>query len=63
MCLPAMNYHYTYKMGLVRDMKDTLGRNINYLRISVTDRCNLRCMYCMPEEGICKKEHDDMLSL
>lgn len=44
-------------------MEDTLGRNINYLRISVTDRCNLRCMYCMPEEGICKKEHDDILSL
>jgi GTP 3',8-cyclase len=44
-------------------MKDTLGRNINYLRISVTDRCNLRCMYCMPEEGICKKAHDDILSL
>lgn len=44
-------------------MKDTLGRNINYLRISVTDRCNLRCMYCMPEEGICKKEHLDILKL
>jgi len=47
----------------VKTMKDTLGRNINYLRISVTDRCNLRCMYCMPEEGICKKEHEDILSL
>jgi GTP 3',8-cyclase len=47
----------------VNFMKDTLGRNINYLRISVTDRCNLRCMYCMPEEGICKKAHDDILSL
>jgi len=44
-------------------MKDALGRNINYLRISVTDRCNLRCMYCMPEEGVCKKEHEDILSL
>lgn len=44
-------------------MKDTLGRSINYLRISVTDRCNLRCMYCMPEEGICKKRHEDILSL
>lgn len=44
-------------------MKDTQGRNINYLRISVTDRCNLRCMYCMPEEGICKKEHGEILSL
>jgi cyclic pyranopterin phosphate synthase len=44
-------------------MKDTIGRNINYLRISVTDRCNLRCMYCMPEQGICKKEHREILSL
>lgn len=33
-------------------MKDRFNREINYLRISVTDRCNLRCMYCMPEEGI-----------
>lgn len=31
-------------------MKDNIGRNIDYLRISVTDRCNLRCVYCMPEE-------------
>ena len=32
-------------------MKDNFGREINYLRISVTDRCNLRCRYCMPESG------------
>lgn len=44
-------------------MKDGLGRNINYLRISVTDRCNLRCRYCMPEEGIEKKGHQEMLTL
>lgn len=44
-------------------MKDGLGRNINYLRISVTDRCNLRCRYCMPEKGIDKKEHLDILTL
>ncbi|HYE81769.1 MAG TPA: GTP 3',8-cyclase MoaA [Clostridia bacterium] len=44
-------------------MKDGLGRNINYLRISVTDRCNLRCRYCMPEEGIEKKDHLEMLTL
>lgn len=44
-------------------MKDKLGRNINYMRISVTDRCNLRCRYCMPEEGIEKKGHIDMLTL
>ena len=43
-------------------MKDLYGREINYLRLSVTDRCNLRCRYCMPEEGICKKEHEFILN-
>ena len=43
-------------------MIDRLGRNITYLRISVTDKCNLRCRYCMPEDGVCKKEHVDMLT-
>ncbi len=41
---------------------DTLGRTINYLRLSVTDLCNLRCSYCMPEAGVAKKCHDDVLS-
>ena len=41
---------------------DSYGRRINYLRLSVTDRCNLRCCYCMPAEGIPKKQHGDMLS-
>jgi len=44
-------------------MLDNCGRRINYLRISVTDLCNLRCAYCMPEVGIPKKEHRDILSL
>ena len=43
-------------------MIDRLGRNITYLRISVTDKCNLRCRYCMPEDGVCKKDHADMLA-
>jgi cyclic pyranopterin phosphate synthase len=42
-------------------MKDSQGRNIDYLRVSVTDRCNLRCIYCMPEQGVEKKAHEDML--
>lgn len=42
-------------------MKDNYGREITYLRLSVTDRCNLRCCYCMPEDGICKKLHQEML--
>ncbi len=43
-------------------MLDPFKRHINYLRISVTDRCNLRCRYCMPEEGIDMMAHDDILS-
>ena len=43
-------------------MKDNYGREINYMRISVTELCNLRCRYCMPEDGICKKAHEDMLT-
>ena len=43
-------------------MIDQLGRNITYLRVSVTDKCNLRCRYCMPEDGVCKKDHEDMLT-
>ena len=43
-------------------MLDGLGRNIDYLRISVTDRCSLRCTYCMPEDGVCKKRHEEMLT-
>jgi len=43
-------------------MKDRYGRTINYLRISVTDRCNLRCVYCMPPEGVEPIDHKDILS-
>ena len=42
-------------------MRDSHGRNINYLRISVTDRCNLRCIYCMPESGVESLKHTDIL--
>jgi cyclic pyranopterin phosphate synthase len=41
---------------------DSFGRKINYLRLSVTDRCNLRCVYCMPAEGVTKLAHDEILS-
>ena len=43
-------------------MIDRLGRNITYLRISVTDKCNLRCRYCMPADGVCIKNHADMMT-
>lgn len=41
---------------------DNLGRKINYLRLSVTDLCNMRCSYCMPESGVAKLNHRDILS-
>ena len=43
-------------------MIDAYGRKISYLRLSVTDLCDLRCRYCMPEEGVCKKSHEAMLT-
>ena len=43
-------------------MLDRYNRKINYLRVSVTDRCNLRCHYCMPESGIRLMAHEDILS-
>ena len=43
-------------------MKDKFGREITYMRLSVTELCNLRCRYCMPEEGVCKKQHTEMLT-
>lgn len=44
-------------------MEDTFQRQIDYLRISVTDRCNLRCRYCMPATGITMKTHEEILTL
>lgn len=41
---------------------DNQGRRINYLRLSVTDLCNMRCSYCMPESGVAKLNHRDVLS-
>ena len=43
-------------------MLDTFGRDINYLRLSVTDLCNYRCRYCMPQSGTVKQSHADILS-
>jgi GTP 3',8-cyclase len=44
------------------ELIDTYGRRINYLRLSVTDRCNMRCSYCMPEVGVEKLAHSQVLS-
>ena len=42
-------------------MNDIVPRQINYLRVSITDRCNLRCLYCMPPDGIIKIDHREIL--
>lgn len=44
-------------------MRDGYGRDIYYLRLSVTDLCNLRCVYCMPAQGVEKRRHEDILSI
>ena len=41
---------------------DGFGRDINYLRIAVTDKCNFRCIYCMPEEGVAPRAHGELLT-
>lgn len=43
-------------------MLDNYGRNIDYMRISITDRCNLRCVYCMPEEGVKLVDHEKIMT-
>lgn len=43
-------------------MRDQFNREIEYARISVTDRCNLRCRYCMPANGVSKLPHGEILS-
>ncbi|HJU91273.1 MAG TPA: GTP 3',8-cyclase MoaA [Gemmatimonadaceae bacterium] len=49
-------------MGDARTLRDQFGRSIEYLRISVTDRCNFRCLYCMPQEGLEWLPKRDILS-
>ena len=44
-------------------MRDSFSRSIDYLRLSVTELCDLRCAYCMPPEGVCKREQRDICSL
>ena len=46
----------------MKRLNDTFQRTIDYMRISVTDRCNLRCIYCMPPGGLVPIEHKEILS-
>ena len=49
-------------VGMSEPLRDQFGRSIEYLRISITDRCNFRCLYCMPEEGLQWLPKSDILS-
>ncbi|MBC8104542.1 MAG: GTP 3',8-cyclase MoaA [Cytophagales bacterium] len=58
-----MNFFSSSTPGaLPLPIADNFGRRIEYLRISLTDRCNLRCVYCMPEEGVPYEQLDNVLS-
>ncbi len=46
----------------MRKLIDRFNREIDYLRISITDRCNMRCIYCMPSGGILHRPHNEILS-
>jgi len=46
---------------MAKEIRDQSGRKVEYVRISVTDRCNLRCRYCMPPQGIERRSHDEVL--
>ncbi|MBP1721710.1 MAG: molybdenum cofactor biosynthesis protein [Deltaproteobacteria bacterium] len=54
--------HVPQRTSSVTKLIDPFKRTINYLRISITDRCNLRCIYCMPPEGVVSLAHDAILS-
>jgi len=54
--------HPGFESSKMNSLIDTHNRRINYLRISITDRCNLRCRYCMPKEGVSQFGHSEILS-
>ena len=55
--------HIPRGSGDPRRLVDPFGRRLHYLRLSVTDLCNQRCLYCMPQSGIAKLTHQEILSL
>jgi len=60
--LPSTEMFTTAARVAVMELLDRYGRRISYLRLSLTDRCNLRCRYCMPAEGVAKRHHDEILT-
>ena len=59
---PFLRASGTIARALYFTMKDRFKREINYLRISLTDRCNFRCVYCMPKEGAIFMPQENLLS-
>ena len=58
----VFSINHLQRTASVTKLVDPFKRTINYLRISITDRCNLRCIYCMPPEGVVSLAHDAILS-
>src|SRR5512137_1522590 len=54
--------HNSEGLNNMTGLSDSFQRPINYMRVAVTDRCNFRCVYCMPEEGVAWMPHSDILS-
>jgi GTP 3',8-cyclase len=58
---PAVLNSTAQSTKIISPLIDPFGRKMDYLRLAITDRCNLRCQYCMPAEGIPLKSHDTIL--
>ena len=60
--LPTLSHGLEILKGVTGECGISLKETINYMRVSVTDLCNLRCVYCMPKEGIRQISHDEILT-
>src|SRR5207249_3784886 len=60
--LPPPSYLSVMQSHTTRELRDSFGRTVNNLRISVTDRCNFRCRYCMPEDGMVWLDKHELLT-
>ena len=62
LCRFDIDRHSKVCFPRIESMTDSFDREITYLRLSVTDKCNLLCRYCMQAEGVCSLPHERMLS-
>jgi len=58
----VLHYQQNYNSSEKKQLIDPVGRKLDYLRLSLTERCNLRCTYCMPPEGVALKKRENILS-